>query len=161
MSGESAANALPLFQADVGTDEGTGEWFEVTQEQIDQFADVTHDHQFIHVDPEAAKATPFGTTIAHGFLTLSMLTHLAKGASSASPDPARFAGMVMGINYGFNRVRFVSPVKVGSRIRARAVTSNVELKGNAIEIARNFTVEIEGEDKPALVAEWVTRSVYA
>jgi acyl dehydratase len=89
-----------------------------------------------------------------------MLTHLAKGASSATAEPARFAGMLMGINYGFNRVRFVSPVKVGSRIRARAVTTNVELKGNAIEVARNFTVEIEGEDKPALVAEWVTRSVY-
>jgi acyl dehydratase len=158
---EAAAKAFELFKGDVGNDEGTGEWFDVTQDQIDQFADVTHDHQFIHVDPARAKDTPFGTTIAHGFLTLSMLTHLAKGASSASPDPARFAGMVMGINYGFNRVRFVSPVKVGSRIRARAVTSNVELKGNAIEIARNFTVEIEGEDKPALVAEWVTRSVYA
>jgi acyl dehydratase len=157
---EAAANAFELFKADVGNDEGTGEWFEVTQDQINQFADVTHDHQFIHVDPARAKDTPFGTTIAHGFLTLSMLTHLAKGASSAPPDPARFAGMLMGINYGFNRVRFVSPVKVGSRIRARAVTTNVELKGNAIEVARNFTVEIEGEDKPALVAEWVTRSVY-
>jgi acyl dehydratase len=157
---EAAANAFELFKADVGNDEGTGEWFEVTQDQINQFADVTHDHQFIHVDPARAKDTPFGTTIAHGFLTLSMLTHLAKGASSATADPARFAGMLMGINYGFNRVRFVSPVKVGSRIRARAVTTNVELKGNAIEVARNFTVEIEGEDKPALVAEWVTRSVY-
>ena len=157
----AAEKAFPLFQADVGTDEGTGEWFEVTQDQIDQFADVTHDHQFIHVDPEAAKNTPFGTTIAHGFLTLSMLTHLAKGASSAPADPARYEGIMMGINYGFNRVRFVSPVKVGSRIRARAVTSSVDLKGNMIEVARNFTVEIEGEDKPALVAEWVTRTVYA
>ncbi|HEX5094945.1 MAG TPA: MaoC family dehydratase [Acidimicrobiia bacterium] len=156
----AAEKAFPLFQADVGNDEGTGEWFEVTQDQINQFADVTHDHQFIHVDPEAAKNTPFGSTIAHGFLTLSMLTHLAKGASSAPADPARYEGIVMGINYGFNRVRFVSPVKVGSRIRARAVTSSVDLKGNMIEVARNFTVEIEGEDKPALVAEWVTRTVY-
>jgi acyl dehydratase len=158
---EAAEKAFELFQKDVGNDEGTGEWFQVTQDQIDQFADVTQDHQFIHVDPERAKATPFGTTIAHGFLTLSMLTHLAAGASSSPPDPARYEGVLMGINYGFNRVRFVSPVKVGSRIRARAVTSNVELKGNAIEVARNFTVEIEGEDKPALVAEWVTRTVYA
>ena len=158
---EAAANAFPLFQADVGNDEGTGEWFEVTQDQIDQFADVTHDHQFIHVDPEAAKATPFGTTIAHGFLTLSMLTHLAKGASTAADDPARYQGLAMGINYGFNKVRFVNPVKVGSRIRARAVTSNVELKGSAIEVTRNFTIEIDGEEKPALVAEWVTRAVYA
>ncbi len=158
---DAAAKAFELFRADVGTDEGTGEWFDVTQEQIDKFADVTHDHQFIHVDPERAKGTPFGTTIAHGFLTLSMLTHLAAGASAAPPDPARYAGVLMGINYGFNRVRFVNPVKVGSRIRARAVTANVELKGNAVEVTRNFTVEIDGEEKPALVAEWVTRTVYA
>ncbi len=157
---EAAAEAFELFRADVGNDEGTGEWFQVTQDQIDAFADVTHDHQFIHVDPEAAKATPFGTTIAHGFLTLSMLTHLAHGASSAPADAARYEGVLMGINYGFNRVRFVNPVKVGSRIRARAVTTNVELKGNSVEVARNFTVEIEGEEKPALVAEWVTRTVY-
>lgn len=157
---EAAAKAFEIFQADVGTDEGTGEWFQVTQEQIDQFADVTHDHQFIHVDPEAAKATPFGTTIAHGFLTLSMLTHLSAG-TSGPPDPKKFEGFLMGVNYGFNKVRFVNPVKVGSRIRATAVTSNVELKGNAIDATRNFTVEIEGEEKPALVAEWVTRMVYA
>jgi acyl dehydratase len=157
---EHAAKAFELFRADVGADEGTGEWFQITQDQIDQFADVTHDHQFIHVDPERAKDTPFGSTIAHGFLTLSMLTHLAAGASSAPADPARYEGVLMGINYGFNRVRFVSPVKVGSRIRARAVTANVELKGSAVEVTRNFTVEIEGEDKPALVAEWVTRTVY-
>jgi acyl dehydratase len=158
---EAAAKAFELYRADVGNDEGTGDWFQVTQDQIDQFADVTHDHQFIHVDPEKALATPFGTTIAHGFLTLSMLTHLAKGASAASPDPAKFEGLLMGINYGFNRVRFVSPVKVGSRIRARAVTTNAELKGNAVEVTRNFTVEIEGVEKPALVAEWVARTVYA
>jgi acyl dehydratase len=158
---EAATKAFELFQADIGNDEGTGDWFEVTQDQINQFADVTHDHQFIHVDPERAKATPFGTTIAHGFLTLSMLTHLANGASAAPPDPAKYAGLLMGINYGFNKVRFVNPVKVGSRIRARAVTTNAELKGNSIDVTRNFTVEIEGEAKPALVAEWVTRTVYA
>jgi acyl dehydratase len=157
---EAAEKAFPLFQADIGNDEGTGDWFEVTQDQINQFADVTHDHQFIHVDPERAKTTPFGTTIAHGFLTLSMLTHLSQGASSAAPDPAKYAGMLMGINYGFNKVRFVNPVKVGSRIRARGVTTNVELKGSAIDLTRSFTVEIDGEDKPALVAEWVTRVVY-
>ena len=158
---EAAAKAFELFRADVGNDEGTGDWFQVTQDQINQFADVTHDHQFIHVDPHKAKATPFGTTIAHGFLTLSMLTHLAQGASSAPADLARYDGVRMGINYGFNRVRFVNPVKVGSRIRAHAVTTNVELKGNSVEVTRNFTVEIEGEEKPALVAEWVTRTVYA
>ena len=158
---EAAANAFPLFQADVGNDEGTGEWFDVSQEQVNLFADVTHDHQFIHVDPERAASTPFGTTIAHGFLTLSMLTHLAAGASAAPPDPAKYEGVVMGINYGFNKVRFVSPVKVGSRIRARAVTVNAELKGNAVEVTRSFTIEIEGEVKPALVAEWLTRTMYA
>ena len=157
---EAAAKAFELFQADVGNDEGTGEWFEVTQAQIDQFADVTHDHQFIHVDPERAAATPFGTTIAHGFLTLSMLTHLSAGASAAAPNPAKYEGVLMGINYGFNKVRFVSPVKVGSRIRARAVTANVELKGTMVEVTRSFTIEIEGEDKPAVVADWLTRTVY-
>ena len=158
---EAAAKAFDLFTADIGHDEGTGEWFEVTQAQIDQFADVTHDHQFIHVDPERAAATPFGTTIAHGFLTLSMLTHLSAGASATPPDPAKYEGILMGINYGFNKVRFVSPVKVGARIRARAVTANVELKGNMVEITRSFTIEIEGEEKPALVADWLTRTVYA
>jgi acyl dehydratase len=158
---DAAAKAFELFKADIGNDEGTGEWFTVEQSQVDQFADVTHDHQFIHVDPERAAATPFGGTIAHGFLTIAMLTHLAAGASSAPPDPAKYEGLLMGINYGFNKVRFVSPVKVGARIRARAVTSNAELKGNMVEVTRNFTVEIEGEEKPALVAEWLTRTVYA
>lgn len=157
---EAATKAIGLFQADIGNDEATGEWFQVTQDQIDAFADITHDHQFIHVDPERAKSTPFGTTIAHGFLTLSMLTHLGSSARAGEPDPAKYAGVVMGINYGFNRVRFVSPVKVGSRIRARTVTAGAEQKGNMIEVTRNFTVEIEGEEKPALVAEWVTRTVY-
>ena len=157
---DAAAKAVELFRADIGKDEGTGDWFQVTQEQIDQFADITHDHQFIHVDPERAKDTPFGTTIAHGFLTLSMLTHLSGSASSAPPDPAKYAGMLTGINYGFNKVRFVSPVKVGSRIRARAVTAGAELKGSAVELTRNITVEIEGEEEPALAAEWVVRTVY-
>jgi acyl dehydratase len=156
----NAEAAYDSIKGTIGSSNGTGDWFEVTQDLINQFADVTHDHQFIHVDPEAAKATPFGTTIAHGFLTLSMLTKLTAGASSATPDPARYEGMLMGINYGFNKVRFVNPVKVGSRIRARAVTSNVEQKGNSLDITRNITVEIDGEEKPALVAEWVTRVVY-
>jgi len=137
-----------------------GDWFEVTQDQINQFADVTHDHQFIHVDPEAAKATPFGTTIAHGFLTLSMLTHLS--SSIPSGDPKRYAGMAMGINYGFDKVRFVSPVKVGSEIRAHSKLAKVEFKEpSTIQSTRTVTVEIEGEDRPALVADWLTRVVYA
>ena len=158
---EAAAKAFEAYKADVGNDEGVGEWFQVTQEQINQFADVTHDHQFIHIDPEAAKNTPFGGTIAHGFLTLSLLVKLSQGASSGTPDPAKFQGVLMGVNYGFNKVRFVNPVKTGSRIRARGVTTNVELKGSAIDVTRSFTVEIEGEDKPALVADWITRIFYA
>ncbi len=157
---EAAAKAIDLFRADIGKDEATGEWFQVTQDQIDRFADVTHDHQFIHVDPERAKETPFGTTIAHGFLTLSMLTHLSASASSGPPDPGKYAGMLTCINYGFNRVRFISPVKVGARIRARAVTTNAELKGDAVDLTRTITVEIEGEERPALVAEWIVRTVY-
>ena len=158
---ENAEKAFALFQDSVGKEKGTGEWMEMTQDIINQFADVTLDHQFIHVDPERAKATPFGTTIAHGFLTLSMLTHLGASANDSDVDPARYAGMVMGVNYGFDKVRFVSPVKVGSRIRAHYEVSKVELKGNAIQMTRSFTVEIDGEERPALVADWITRSVYA
>jgi acyl dehydratase len=119
---------------------------------------VTHDHQFIHVDPEAAKATPFGGTIAHGFLTLSMLTHLG---ASIPQDTARFAGIVMGVNYGFDKVRFVSPVPVGSRIRATSELSDVQLKdANNLQVTRRFTVEVDGVDRPAVVADWVTRLTY-
>lgn len=156
---EAATRAFELISEAVGTPEGTGEWFTVTQAQIDAFADVTHDHQFIHVDPHRAAQTPFGSTIAHGFLTLSMLVHLA--ATLPPPDPARFAGMVMGINYGFDKVRFINPVKVGKRIRVSSVLAGAELKGDQIQLTRSMTVEIEGEDKPALIAEWITRSVYA
>ncbi len=153
----NAENAFELFQSAVGQEEGVGDWMEVTQDRIDGFADVTEDHQFIHVDPEAAKATPFGSTIAHGFLTLSMLTHLS---GAIRQDPARYAGLVMGVNYGFDKVRFVSPVKVGSRIRLRSVLANVELKGDAVQATRTQTIEIEGEDRPALVADWITRTIY-
>ncbi len=156
---EAAAHAFELINAAVGVPEGTGEWFTVTQSQIDAFADVTHDHQFIHIDPQRAAATPFGSTIAHGFLTLSMLVHLS--STLPPPDPARFAGLVMGINYGFDKVRFLNPVKVGKRIRVSSVLAAAELKGSQIQQTRTMTVEIEGEDKPALIADWITRSVYA
>jgi acyl dehydratase len=151
-------DALVFWQKAEG-EEGTGDWFEVTQSQIDQFADVTNDHQFIHIDPERAKDTPFGSTIAHGFLTLSMLTHLS--TSIPAGEPGRYAGVVMGINYGFEKVRFVSPVKVGSKIRAHSKLSKVEFKEpSTIQTTRTITVEIEGEQKPALVADWVTRTVF-
>ena len=158
---ENAQNAFALFQEVEGKESATGDWMDVDQALINQFADVTRDHQFIHVDPERAKATPFGTTIAHGFLTLSLLTHLGATAQPENPNPARFSGMVMGINYGFDKVRFINPVKVGSRVRAHSLLSKVELKGSAIQQTRTMTVEIDGETKPALVADWLTRSVYA
>ncbi|MFO7280860.1 MAG: MaoC family dehydratase [Thermoanaerobacterales bacterium] len=155
----AAENAYALFEKAVGQPEGTGDWFQVTQDQINAFADVTHDHQFIHVDPEqAAKLSPWGTTIAHGFLTLSMLTHLV---GSIPQDMSRLQGVVMGINYGFDKVRFINPVKTGSRIRASSTLKSVELKDpNTLNVTRTVTVEIEGEEKPALVADWITRLVY-
>ncbi len=155
----NAENAFALFSSALNQSEGAGEWFEVTQDLVNQFADVTLDHQFIHVDPEAAKATPFGGTIAHGFLTLSMLTHLS---ASIPQDRARFEGVLMGVNYGFDKVRFVSPVPVGSRIRAHAELIDVQLKDpNNLQVTRRFSVEVEGADRPALVADWLTRMTYA
>src|SRR3954470_6096831 len=137
-------NGIDDLKARVGEELGVSDWHQVTQSEIDAFAEATEDHQFIHVDPERAKETPFGSTIAHGFLTLSMLTKLSQGASSGTPNPAKYEGVMMGINYGFNKVRFVSPVKVDARIRAKGVTSNVELKGNMIEVTRSYTIEIDG-----------------
>jgi acyl dehydratase len=153
----NAEKAHALYLAAVGQEEGVGEWFTVDQERINKFADVTNDHQFIHVDPEAAKTTPFGTTSAHGFLTLSLLTWLD---ASIPKDPARYSGMVMGVNYGFDKVRFVSPVKVGRRVRCRSVIASAELKEPWVQTTRTMTVEIEGETKPALVADWITRIMY-
>lgn len=155
----NAENAFELFQAAIGQPEGSGDWFQVTQADIDAFADVTKDHQFIHVDPEmAAQLSPWKVTIAHGFLTLSMLTHLS---GSIPQDMSRLNGVVMGVNYGFDKVRFVNPVKVDSRIRASSVLKSAELKDpNTINVTKTVTIEIEGEDKPAAVVDWITRLVY-
>ncbi|MDX1504651.1 MAG: MaoC family dehydratase [Spongiibacter sp.] len=132
------------------------EWFEVSQERVNQFADVTLDHQFIHTDEEKAKQTPFGGTIAHGFLTLSMLSHFS-GQYGLVID-----GTQMGINYGFEKVRFLAPVRVGKRIRARAkVLSIEETKPNQFRLSTEVTVDIEGEDKPALIAEWLGVQIVA
>jgi acyl dehydratase len=158
---ENAEKAFKLFKEVEGKEQATGEWMAIDQEIVNQFADVTKDHQFIHIDPERAKQTPFGGPIAHGFLTLSLLTHLGASANPENPDPGRFEGMIMGVNYGFEKVRFISPVKVGSRIRVHKLLSKVELKGNAVQQTQTMTVEIEGETKPALVADWLTRAVYA
>ena len=155
----NAEQAYEKFQAAVGQAEGTGEWYEVTQDRINQFADVTEDHQFIHIDPERCKElSPYGVPIAHGFLTLSLLTHLTK---SVPREADRYNGVVMGVNYGFDKVRFVSPVKVGSKIRANSTLKSVDLKDpNTLQLTQTITVEIDGETKPALVAEWLSRRIY-
>ena len=152
--------AYELMRASLGEPEGSGDWMEIDQERIDAFAEVSGDHQFIHVDPEACRTmSPWGVPIAHGFLTLSLLTKLME---SVPQPPARREGAVMGINYGFERVRFVNPVKVGSKIRASSVLASVDQKDpNTLQVTRTVTVEIEGEGKPALVADWVTRAVYS
>lgn len=127
------------------------DWLVIDQERINQFADVTEDHQFIHVDPEAAKKTPFGTTIAHGFLSLSMLSKLASGSVII------FEGVKMGVNYGFEKVRFVTPVKSGQKIRGRFTLMSADSKiPGQWSLKYAVKVEIDGEAKPALVAEWLT-----
>ena len=151
--------AYELMQAALGQPEGSGDWIEIDQARIDAFAEVSGDHQFIHVDPEACRTmSPWGVPIAHGFLTLSLLTKLME---SVPQPPERREGAVMGINYGFEKVRFVNPVKVGSKIRASSVLKAVDQKDpSTLQVTRTITVEIEGESKPALVADWVTRAVY-
>lgn len=154
----NAQAAYDELQKMIGKEPAVGEWFELTQERINAFADATLDHQFIHIDPVRAAQTPFGGTIAHGFLTLSMLVHLSTTIPS---DFTKLKGVVMGVNYGMNKVRFLNPVPAGSRVRATAATIAVELKGNAVDQTRAMTVEIEGADKPALIAEWIGRTVFA
>ena len=142
---------LSELQAKVGETIGTSPWFAMGQDRIDQFADTTEDHQFIHVDPEAAKATPFGQTIAHGFLTLSMLAPIVAQAYER-PE------VQMSVNYGFNKVRFLSPVKSGKRIRGHVkLTELAEKRPGQWQQTIEVTIEIEGEDKPALIAEWITQ----
>lgn len=136
----------------VGQEVASSEWFEVTQSRVNDFADATEDHQWIHIDRErAATDSPFKTTIAHGFLTLSLLPHLAAQAFSVSGD------WRMGINYGLNRLRFVSPVPVGSRLRARFTLQAVEDVQGGVQLTWAVTAETEGGEKPSLVAEWLVR----
>ncbi|MGY6532220.1 MaoC family dehydratase [Glycocaulis sp.] len=130
----------------------TSDWLTVDQDRVNQFADVTLDHQFIHVDPErAARETPFGGPIAHGFLTLSLLSHFAAAALPAFPEKA------IGINYGFDKVRFLSPVRVGSRVRGKFTLAKAEeRKPGQIQLTQECSVEIEGSDTPALAAQWLS-----
>ena len=139
----------------VGKEVGLTDWIEVDQERINQFADATGDHQYIHLDAERAAQTPFGTTIAHGFLTLSLLSML-----SGMGGGLKLENTVMGINYGLDKVSFLNPVKSGAKIRARFVLASAEEKkpGNYL-LKHNVTVEIDGEDKPALIAEWLGMTV--
>ncbi len=133
----------------VGTDLGVSDWITIDQERVNQFADTTEDHQFIHVNEEAAKKTPFGGTIAHGFLTLSLLSKFSEQAAIA------LEGVFMGVNYGFEKVRFINPVRVGSRIRGQFTLKDaVEKKPGQFLLTYTVTVEIEGIDKPALIADW-------
>jgi acyl dehydratase len=135
-----------------GTEVGVTDWMEITQERVDQFADATDDHQWIHVDPERAANGPFGGTIAHGFLTLSLVVPL--GAQVELP----IEGVKMALNYGLDRVRFTNPVRVGSRIRLRREVLEVtQAKDGGVQVKNGMTIEVEGEERPAAVAETLAR----
>ncbi len=137
-----------------GEEVGVSPWVEISQERIDTFAKAIDDFQWIHVDRERAGSSPFGTTIAHGFLTLSLLSHLSERTFG-------FSDRKMGVNYGLNRVRFTSPVPSGSRVRARFTLQKFEKLGDGgIQVTWNTVVEREGADKPVLVAEWLGRHYY-
>ncbi len=144
------------LQSWIGKETEPSDWLEVSQERINQFADCTLDHQFIHIDPDKAKETPFGGTIAHGFLSLSLLSHFSEQYSFV------IDGFQMGINYGFDKIRFLAPVKAGKRVRAKAKVLEIdETKPGQFRMKSEVTVEIEGEDKPALIAEWLTVQMVA
>lgn len=144
------------YLAKTGSEVGLSRWFDITQQRINEFADVTEDWQFIHVNPEQAAKTPFGGTVAHGFLTLSMLAAMTYDAMPA------VKGRVMGVNYGFDKIRFVSPVRSGSRVRARFNLLDVTLRNSKEFLSKSeVVVEIEGVDKPALIAEWLGVSYFS
>jgi len=151
-----SARALSVrdLESRVGREVGVSPWVEVTQERIDTFARAIDDFQWIHVDPARAKGSPFGGTIAHGFLTLSLLSHLSERTFG-------FSDRKMGVNYGLNRVRFTAPVPSGSRVRARFTLQKFErLADGGIQVTWNTVVEREGADKPVLIAEWLGRHYY-
>lgn len=145
-------NDLAEFVAAEGTQLGPTEWLEITQDRVDLFADATEDHQWIHVDPERAADGPFGGTIAHGLLTLSLLPHFTHQLYTVD-------NVAMAINYGYNKVRFITPVRVGAKLRARAEITAVAQLDNAVQATVSITVEIQGSDKPAAVAESIVRFI--
>lgn len=145
-------DGLDELAAAEGTSLGPTEWLEITQDRVNLFADATDDHQWIHVDPEKAAQGPFGGTIAHGLLTLSLLPHFSHQLYTVG-------GIAMAINYGYNKVRFINPVKVGARLRARGEISKVDRLDGAVQAMTTITVEIEGAAKPAAVAESIVRFI--
>ena len=146
--------SIPELERRVGEEVGVSPWIEVTQERIDTFAKAIGDFQWIHVDPARAKDSPFGGTIAHGFLTLSLLSHLSERTFG-------FAERKMGVNYGLNRVRFTAPLPSGSRVRARFTLQKFEkLADGGVQMTWNTVVEREGAEKPVLIAEWLGRHYY-
>lgn len=152
MSNVIDASRLPDY---LGKEVGVTDWFQIDQSRINRFAEATEDYQYIHVDPDRAARTPFGSTIAHGFLTLSLLSMF-----SSNNGGIKLKDAVMSINYGLDKVRFVSPVRVGKRIRARfTLVEASEKQPGRYLLKHNVTVEIEDEDKPALIAEWLGMTV--
>ncbi len=145
-------SGLDEFVAAEGAELGPTDWLEVTQDRVNLFADATDDHQWIHVDPERAANGPFGGTIAHGLLTLSLLPHFTHELYTVD-------NIAMAINYGYNKVRFITPVRVGAKIRARAQIAKVDQLDGAVQATVTVTVEIDGSDKPAAVAESIVRFI--
>ncbi|MEM7536794.1 MAG: MaoC family dehydratase [Chloroflexota bacterium] len=152
----TTAAAIAQMTPDIGTETSVSDWYTITQEKINLFADATGDHQWIHTDPEKAqRESPYKTTIAHGYFSLSLIPHLT---GAVNPDKPRFEDAKLSINYGTNKVRFPSPVPVGARVRARTKLVSVdEVKNNGVHIVNEVTIEIEGSNKPGCVAETVSR----
>jgi len=149
--------ALAQLQARIGQPGPKSDWFEITQERINDYADVSMDHQWIHVDVERARSGPFGGPIAHGNLTIAVMGHLPQSQSADTPT---FEGHKLSINYGFDKIRFPSPVRVGALIRSSSTLRRAEIKGGMIETMNEIVVEVQGQDKPALVAESLGRLVF-
>ena len=149
--------ALAQLQARIGQPGPKSDWFEITQERINDYADVSMDHQWIHVDVERARSGPFGSPIAHGNLTIAVMGHLPQSQSAETPT---FEGHKLSINYGFDKIRFPSPVRVGALIRSSSTLRRAEIKGGMIETMYEIVVEVQGQDKPALVAESLGRLVF-
>ncbi|MEZ5558194.1 MAG: MaoC family dehydratase [Pseudomonadales bacterium] len=149
--------AQETLAARIGQESEPTDWFEITQERINQFAEATLDHQWIHTDPERAKAGPFGAPIAHGQLSMSIMSFLPGGSGVGIPA---LDGVKLGINYGWNKVRFPSPVPVGAKVRTRSKLLSAEIKGNMLEVVNELTLEVKDSPKPACVAESVLRLVF-